>query len=209
MALATFPLGPIQTNSYVLHTHEEAVVIDVGGEPHAVLEYLQVHALRLQAILITHLHFDHIYGVHALQKACMVPVYTPEGDAPIANTEASLGGIWGFPLVTPFESQPLSPGDTTFAGMPCRVLSTPGHTPGGLSYYFPEEKVVFSGDALFYGSVGRTDFPLGNEEQLISGIRANLFSLPDETRVFPGHGPETSIGFEKTNNPICGEFARG
>ncbi|MCR4666197.1 MAG: MBL fold metallo-hydrolase [Desulfovibrio sp.] len=206
MPLATFPLGPIETNSYVLHTNEDAVVVDVGGDPAPIIEYLNLHSLTLKAILITHLHFDHLYGVSELISACHCKAYTPAGDAPIANTEASLGGIWGFPLVPPFTGEPISPGETVFAGMQTQVLLTPGHTPGSLSYYFPGEGLVFTGDALFYRSVGRTDFPMGNGTQLISAIREQLFTLPDETRVYPGHGPETRIGDEKVHNPVCGSF---
>lgn len=207
MALATFPLGIIQTNSYVLHTTREACIIDVGDDPAPMLEYLNTHNLTLSAICITHLHFDHTYGVDALQRATNAPVYVPKEDEAIADTEASRGGIWGFPLVPPFKSQDMPYGDTTFAGMPCCVLKTPGHTPGGVSLYFPDEHLVFVGDALFYHSIGRTDFPKGDHDTLVNSIRTNLFSLPPETRVLPGHGPETSIGEEMRNNPFCGDFS--
>ena len=207
MPLADFPLGPLQTNSYVLHQNKKACVIDVGGDPTPILEYLSTHELELAAICLTHLHFDHLYGVAGLHHATKAKVYAPKGDAPIAQTEASQGGIWGFPLVEPFESVDVPMGDTQFADLPCRVLLTPGHTPGSVSYYFPSEGLLFSGDALFYRSVGRTDFPMGNTEQLLTAIKTQLFTLPAATRVLPGHGPETSIGDEKANNPICGDFS--
>ncbi|MBQ9536866.1 MAG: MBL fold metallo-hydrolase [Desulfovibrionaceae bacterium] len=206
MSLACFPLGPLQTNSYVLHTTTQAVVIDVGGDPQPIMEYLHNNQLALSAICITHMHFDHIYGVAHLARHTQAPVYAPFGDEPIADTEASRGGIWGFPLVEPFESQDLPLGDLTFGDLKCKVLSTPGHTPGSVSLYFAEENLVFSGDALFYHSVGRTDFPLGNFEELRSAIAKELFSLPPTCRVLPGHGPETTIEEERMHNPICGEF---
>ena len=207
MPLADFPLGPLQTNSYVLHEKTKACVIDVGGDPAPILDYLNTHGLELAAICLTHLHFDHLYGVAQLQRLTKAPVYAPKGDALIADTEASQGGIWGFPKVEPFLSTDVPMGDTTFADLACRVLLTPGHTPGSVSYYFPDEGLLFSGDVLFYRSVGRTDFPMGSTEQLLTAIRTQLFTLPPTTRVFPGHGPETSIADEKANNPICGDFS--
>lgn len=97
-------------------------------------------------------------------------------------------------------------GETSFGGMACRVLETPGHTPGGVSLYFPAEKLVFTGDALFYRSMGRTDFPGGDHAVLLRSINDVLFTLPDSTVVYPGHGPATTIGDERKNNPFCGEF---
>lgn len=206
MPVANFVLGPIQTNCYVLHKNSNAIIIDVGGDPKEVLTYLDTNKLTLSAICITHLHFDHIYGVAALAEQTKAPVYVPQGDSAIADTEASKGGIWGLPTVTPFSSVPIEPHETIFADMPCRILPTPGHTPGSLSYYFPEEHCVFSGDALFYRSVGRTDFPLGDSSLLFASIRKELFALPGNTLVYPGHGPSTTIHDEKANNPFCGDF---
>ena len=204
--LATFPIGPIQTNCYLLHGAEQAVAVDVGGDPAPMTDYLTEHGLSLAAILITHRHFDHLYGVAALEQATGVTAFLPEKDGVIANSEASMGGIWGFPRVKPFTSTNVPLGPATFGGMNCTVLETPGHTPGSVSYYFPDEKIVFSGDTLFYRSVGRSDFPGGDGEQLVHAIRTVLFSLPDDTRVLPGHGPETTIGYEREHNPYCGDF---
>ena len=97
-------------------------------------------------------------------------------------------------------------GKTSIGGMDCEVLETPGHTPGGVSLYFPEEQVVFTGDALFYRSIGRTDFPGGDHDTLLRSVRDVLFKLPAETVAYPGHGPATKIGDEAANNPFCGEF---
>ena len=206
MPVATFPLGPLQTNSYLIHNAERAVAVDVSGEPAPMLEYLTEHKLALSAICLTHRHFDHLYGVAELAGATKAVVYAPTGDDSLAETESGRGGIWGFPPVPPFDSLPMPTGQADFGGMECRVLETPGHTPGGVSLYFPAEKLVFTGDALFYRSMGRTDFPGGDQATLLHSIADVLFKLPDDTTVYPGHGPATSIGDERRNNPFCGEF---
>lgn len=206
MPIATFPLGPLSTNSYLLNAGRLAVAIDVGGDPQPMLEYLVAHELTLAAICLTHRHFDHLYGVAQLAESAGCTVYSPAGDDALANTESGRGGIWGMPLVTPFKSEPMPVGQTQFGGMDCIVLQTPGHTPGGVSLYFPAEKAVFTGDALFYRSMGRTDFPGGNQDQLLRSIRDALFHLPDDVTVYPGHGPATTIGDERRHNPFCGEF---
>lgn len=206
MSVATFPLGPLETNSYVMDFNKHAAVIDVGGDPAAIIKYLEQNDLSLDAICITHRHFDHQYGVAGLAQATGAPVYVPEKDEELAQTEAGKGGIWGMPPVPPFKAEFLPPGKTVLAGMECRVLETPGHTPGGVSLYFPEQNCVFTGDALFYRSLGRTDFPGGNHQQLLASIHKQLFTLPPEAVVYPGHGPSTTIGDERRENPFCGEF---
>lgn len=206
MAVAVFPIGPLSTNTYVINKDKNAAVIDVGGDPAPVVEYLKTNQLSLEAICITHLHFDHLYGVADLAQATSAEVYVPSGDAPLANTESANGGIWGMPPVRPFNTQPLTLGKTVIANMECIVLETPGHTPGGVSLYFPDEKCVFTGDALFYRSLGRTDFPYGDHQTLLKSIKEKLFKLPDDVVVYPGHGPATTIGAERKENPFCGEM---
>lgn len=207
MAIATFPIGPLATNSYIINQTAEAVAIDVGGDPAPMLEYLQKNSLTLAAICLTHLHFDHLYGVGALATATGARIYAPEGDAPIRDTEVAKGGVWGMPPVPPFDARPLPQGKTTLADMECVILETPGHTPGGISLYFPADRAVFTGDALFYRSLGRTDFPMGDHQQLLQSIHRQLFVLPDSTVVYPGHGPATTIGDEKLHNPFVGQFS--
>ncbi|BAV92239.1 MBL fold metallo-hydrolase [Candidatus Desulfovibrio trichonymphae] len=208
MPVAAFPLGPLETNSYILHNESQAVAVDVGGQPEGMIAWLAEHRLPLAAICLTHLHFDHLYGVAALAAATKQPVHAPAGDGALAETESARGGIWGFPLVDPFESLPLPDGRGSFGGMDCEILETPGHTPGGVSLYFPEQKLVFTGDTLFYRSIGRTDFPGGDHATLLRSIHEKLFTLPTETKVFPGHGPATTIGDERVNNPFCGDYAQ-
>lgn len=208
MRVTNYPLGPIETNSYILDNGKEALSIDVGGDPTPILNFLKENGLTLCAILITHQHFDHLYGVHAIQQALKVPAYVPSGDNVLADTESARGGIWGMPMVPPFTAQDLPAGKVmTIGNFSFSILPTPGHTPGGVSFYFPDAACVFTGDSLFYRSLGRTDFPGGSHETLILSIQRNLFSLPDETTAYPGHGPSTNIGEERTSNPFIGEFA--
>lgn len=206
MAVEKFSIGPLGTNSYVISKGSDAVCIDVGGDPEPILEYLKKENLTLCAICLTHRHFDHVYGVADLAASTHAEVYSPEGEEPIAQSESGKGGIWGLPLVKPFDVKPLPLGENTFGNMKCIVLATPGHTPGGVSIYFPDEKCVFTGDALFFRSIGRTDFPCGDHGQLLKSIKEQLFKLPDDVVAFPGHGPQTTIGNERKTNPFCGEF---
>lgn len=207
MSVAVFPLGPLATNSYLIDNGQNAIAIDVGGDPTPILDYLAQNNLKLAAICLTHLHFDHLYGVAELSDKTKAPVFIPGGDDQIADTESAKGGIWGMPPVPPFSSTVLAPGKNSLGGMDFIALETPGHTPGSLSFYFPEQACVFTGDALFYRSLGRTDFPGGHHGLLLKSIHEQLFTLPENTTVYPGHGPATTIGSERKENPFCGEFA--
>lgn len=203
MHIHTFPLGPLETNCYLLTSGNEAVVVDPGGDPAPLLQYLQAHALKLAAILNTHQHFDHVLGNAALAAATGVPIYANSLDDFLTRPELS-GGRYGLPDTPPFQHLDLEESDFTLMGATCKALHTPGHTPGSLSYYFPEANAVFAGDVLFYRSVGRTDLPGGDFTTLRNGIRAKLFTLPPETVVYPGHGPSTTVEDEKQGNPFLG-----
>ena len=204
MPVHSIPIGPLETNCHIVSHGKECVVVDVGGVPDPVWAYIQQEGLQTQAILLTHLHFDHLYGVAELARLTGAPVYAPPGDDALMKSELGSGGTWGFPKVPPFTSQPMSLGEHTFGGITFTALPTPGHTPGSISYYFPTEGVVCVGDVLFYRSVGRTDFPGGSQQTLLHSIESQLFTLPDATIVYSGHGMETSIGDEKKHNPYCG-----
>ena len=206
MAVYSLSIGPLETNCHIIAVDGCAVAVDVGGDPTSVIEVLTEHKLRLVAICITHLHFDHLYGVAELAKVTGAPVYAPDDDAHLMQSELGVGGVWGFARVTPFDWSPLTLGEHTFGPITCTVLHTPGHTPGSVSIYFPQENAVCSGDALFYRSIGRTDFPGGDHEGLLRSVSQVLFALPEDTVVYPGHGPSTTIGDEKKSNPFCGEF---
>jgi len=182
--------------------------VDVGGDPAPMLKALARHQAALTHILLTHLHFDHVYGVAALHQATGAPVLASPADRPVYESELGQGGFMGLPKVRPFTFQDVLPGEMELLGQPCRVLATPGHTPGCVCYHFPLAKALFCGDLLFYRSVGRTDFPGGSSSALTQSVREKVFPLPDDTVVYPGHGPETSVGDEKLHNPFFSDFAR-
>ncbi len=208
MPIEIFSIGPLETNCYVVYNEGSALVVDPGGEPSPILAFLQEKKLNLEAVLLTHLHFDHMYGVADLHAATKAPVFMPGDDSFMLETQYSRGGMWGFPDVKPFEAENLSEGQHTFGALQMQVIHTSGHSPGSMSFYFPALNLVCTGDTLFYRSVGRSDLPGGNFDTLVQSIKTKLFALPSETMVYPGHGPETSIGDEMTNNPYCGSFVR-
>ena len=180
----------------------EALVVDPGGDPTPILSLLQERKLTLTHIVDTHFHCDHIYGNAALHEATNAPILASPEDDSLLATELGGGGLMGLPMVEAFEYAPLLPGETTFLGQPCTVMATPGHSPGSLSLYFPQAKAVFVGDLIFYGSVGRTDFPGGDWETLVASVINNIFILPEDTVIYNGHGPETTVGQEKRTNPF-------
>ncbi len=202
MHIESFNLGPLETNCHVLSHLGLAVVVDPGGEPSEVLEHLRTQKLTCTHILVTHLHFDHIYGCAALARATGAPVLTPAGDAALMRSELGAGGMFGLPRVEPFESSPAPEGPATFAGLECLCLSTPGHSPGSVTYYFPQANAAFVGDLIFYRSVGRTDFPGGSSATLKKSVEEQIFTLPGDTVLYSGHGLETTVDSERTHNPF-------
>jgi len=208
MEIKTFPLGPLETNCYLAIDGKSAAAVDVGGDPAQVLAFLQNAGIKLETILITHLHCDHIYGTKAIHDATGAPILAGEDDGYLMSTELGRGGFMGLPMVNEFDYESIGPGERTVIGRPCRVLPTPGHTKGSLSFYFPEDKAVFVGDLLFYRSIGRTDFPGGDYDALLKAVVENIFTLPDDVAVYSGHGPATSVGAERMHNPFFSEFQR-
>ena len=208
LEVTVMPLGPLDTNCYVVHSKSEAVVIDPGGEAGEILSFLAAEKKSVVAILNTHLHFDHIQGNADLVLATGLSVMASEKDGFLLDTELGGGGMMGFPRTPPFSFTPLQEGELPLLGARCRVLATPGHSPGSLSFYFEDLGAVFVGDLLFYRSVGRTDFPGSSERELIRSVRGKIFTLPEETVIYPGHKPETTMGQEKLNNPFFTEFIR-
>lgn len=202
---------PFAENSYVvwLDGQSDAFVIDPGFEPDAITDVLDANRLTLAAIVCTHGHVDHIAGNADLKgRFPDAPVLIGRGDAAMLTDPAlNLSGNWGFNVVSPPADRLLDDGERiTVAGIDLEVREIPGHSPGHVVFVLHGENppVVLGGDVLFNGSVGRTDFPGGSFETLKTGIHAKLFTLPDGTRVFPGHGPPTTVGEEKRNNPFVG-----
>ncbi|KPK77023.1 MAG: hypothetical protein AMJ79_04740 [Phycisphaerae bacterium SM23_30] len=201
-------LGDFATNCYVVresNATKECLIIDPGYGAEPLVELLQTKKLQPQRILLTHGHCDHIAGIKLLRKKFgAVPVCISKADAPmLSNDKKNLTWMTGNLLRLDEPEEMFEPGDTIYLGaLEFEVLSTPGHTPGSVSFYCAREKVVFVGDALFAGSIGRTDFPGGDLQALLKGVREQLFTLPDETRVYTGHGPATTTGMEKRTNPF-------
>ncbi|MCT4626185.1 MBL fold metallo-hydrolase [Halodesulfovibrio sp.] len=208
MQVKTFPLGPLETNCYVLFHEGKAVAVDPGGEPDTVIDFLREEGLTLTHILVTHFHFDHLYGVKALHDATNAIVIGGSDDAVLLDSEVGKGGMWGFPKVPMFDFTPITEGDQTFMDLECKVLATPGHSPGSLSFYFPAAQVVFVGDVLFYRAIGRTDLPGGDFDVLKKSVTEKIFALPPETVVYSGHGPQSSVQDEQINNPYFSDFQR-
>ncbi len=211
MPIETFSIGPLETNCYLIHHEGHALAIDPGGDPAPVIDFIQKNKLTLHAIYLTHMHFDHLYGVADLYEATKAKIYYPQKDSFLLENESGKGGIWGFPKVKPFTGFALEEGMHNSAhheALNFTVFVTPGHTPGSVSLYFPFFSSVFTGDLLFYRAVGRSDLPGGNHQVLIDSIQGQILTLPESTRVYPGHGPDTNVGSEKIHNPYCNNLSR-
>ncbi|MBN2140649.1 MAG: MBL fold metallo-hydrolase [Desulfovibrionaceae bacterium] len=201
--IVSFTLGPLQTNCHLVRNQDRALVLDPGGEPSGVLAFLKDNSLTLTHILNTHLHCDHIYGNRALARATGAPILASPADRFLLETPIGRGGeMIGLPEVQDFEFQDLAEGENEFLGLACRVLATPGHSPGSLSFYFPQLCAALVGDLIFRRSVGRTDFPGGDMDALRRSVREKIFSLPPETVLYTGHGPKTTVDEERLHNPF-------
>jgi glyoxylase-like metal-dependent hydrolase (beta-lactamase superfamily II) len=192
-------------NTYIawLPGRGDALVIDPGLDPESILAFLAEHELRPAALLNTHGHADHIAGNEALKQAFPeAPLLIGVHEAHLlTDAEENLSASFGFPLVSPAADRLLQEGeDLDLAGVRLEVREIPGHSPGHVVFVCHAHRLVFGGDVLFRGGVGRTDFPGGSAEQLFEGIRGKLFTLPDDTVVYPGHGPVTTVGHEKRSN---------
>ncbi len=189
--VALIRLPPLPTNCYVIHDRTRALVVDPGGLPEPVFRYLDARALSVTHILLTHLHSDHTVGAGPLAKAYAAQVFASASDAWMLDDYLGRGDDdWGIPPVAPFSFKNIAQGELPVLDTVCTVLETPGHSPGGLCFYFESMRALFSGDTLFRRSAGRTDFSGGSAEDLAQSLREKLFRLPGETRVLPGHGRE-------------------
>lgn len=204
MHIDVLPVGPLSANAYLLTTGRRAVLVDPGGEPDRLLEALGARDAELEAVWLTHAHFDHVGALAELLEAAPVPVYLHPADAPLLASAAAAAAAWGVHIrQPPLGARPLADGDRLALGaVEARCLHTPGHAPGHVAIYLPSQAVVLSGDALFRGSIGRTDLPFGDHDRLLRSIRDRLLGLPGDTRVLPGHGPATTIAEEAASNPF-------
>jgi len=203
MKLKTIVVGPVGTNCYILSNDtKDCVIVDPGEDAGRIIAYVNSEELHVSGILLTHGHFDHITAVNELRDVFGCLVYAGSDEQKMLEDSAlnSCGFGMGAPVVIKNVNY-LSDGEDVFlAGFSIKTLFTPGHTPGGVCYYIEKEKLLFSGDTLFCMSVGRTDFPGGSSSTLIKSIKDKLLPLPDDTKVYTGHGESTDIGFEKHNN---------
>jgi len=204
MILRMLVVGPIQANCYILGCERtrEAAVIDPGGDSDKILIALARDKLRCVYIINTHGHFDHSAENRRLKEVTGAQLLIHRADASMILHQGASGSSWGMNVEnSPPPDRYLKEGDIiTFGDISLKVLHTPGHSPGGISLF--SDKMVFVGDTLFAGSIGRTDFPGGDYEGLIRNVREKIFPLGDDVVVYPGHGPKTTVGREKKTNPF-------
>ncbi len=198
-------LGMCQTNCYFVYEDgkNEAIVFDPADRGDYIYNGLKEKGFSVAAILLTHGHFDHIWGVEALKELSGARVYACEAEKEVCEN-ASVNGSKGAgrPCAIVADVYVKDGEEISIQGMKCTLIATPGHTKGSCCYYFEDDKILISGDTLFQESVGRTDLPTGSMGQLIRSVKERLLTLPDEVKVYPGHGEATSIGHEKQYNPF-------
>jgi hydroxyacylglutathione hydrolase len=205
LIVETLPVGPLQTNCYLVGCEETRLgaVIDPGGDAAEILSAVERRKLALKYILLTHAHFDHIGAVAELVQATHALAALHPYDLPLlrARGGAALFGIFMRPCPDP--DIELADGQVIEVGtLRLKVLHTPGHTSGHVTFYEAQARAAFDGDVLFQQGIGRTDFPGSSFQQLMDSIRSKLFALPDDTTIYPGHGPATTVGDEKWSNPF-------
>lgn len=207
--IESFTLGPFETNCYLVREAERsgarAWVVDVSFEPGEMIRRAKELGVRVEAIVLTHAHVDHIAGIpELLSEYPGTPIWIHEAEREwLGDPERNLSALMGLPVSVPGAARLMKDGEEIAIG-DCRwtVLHTPGHSPGGIGLYHAGSGALISGDALFAGSIGRTDFPGCDHQQLLRSIREKYYILPGETRVFPGHGAPTTIGRERKSNPF-------
>ncbi|WAA10425.1 MBL fold metallo-hydrolase [Fervidibacillus albus] len=200
-----FVLGPLQTNGYCVINGDRCLFVDPGWEGEKIIEYIEKNKLKLEAILLTHAHFDHIGAVDDIRMKYKVPVYAHEREKDWFQNPMLNGSGLFFPndpiQINSADEWIRGEGTLELAGLSLHVFETPGHSPGSVSFYV-ENEFVICGDTLFAEGIGRTDLPGGDFKQLMDTIRQKLFVLPGDTVVLPGHGPVTNIRKERETNPF-------
>ena len=210
MILETIVVGALQVNCYVLGCEQtrQAVVIDPGDDVVAIQRALNTHELSVTCIVATHAHFDHVLAARALQEMSAAPFYLHAEEQLLLGYVRSMTQAWmGFdPGEPPYVDGTLIAGQVVrFGAESLEVRHTPGHSPGGVTLVHPAERLAFTGDALFAGSIGRTDLPGGNLKTLLAAIRREILTLPDDYAVLSGHGPASTVGAERHDNPFLAD----
>lgn len=206
LKIGRLTLGVCQTNCYFIYKEgtTEVIFIDPADKGDYIYEALKERGFSVAGILLTHAHFDHIWGSKALRELSGAKIYAYEGEKALcSDAQKNVSAQVGRPYTVEPDVYLKDGEEVTIAGMTCKLIATPGHTEGSCCYYFEDEKLLISGDTLFQESVGRTDFPTGSQSAIVRSIKEKLFALPDEVKVYPGHGDVTSIGAEKQYNPYC------
>lgn len=209
MKVKSFVFNPVQENTYVLYDDtKECVIVDAGcyfeEEQQALLSFIKDNHLQVKHIINTHLHFDHVFGINFVQKQFDLPLHAHKDDEFLLTNFKTQLQSFGFPDTgepAPQIGKYIDESDIIeFGDQTLKLFHVPGHSPGSIVFYNESAKCIFAGDVLFRQSIGRTDLVGGNYEQLVNGIKTKLLVLPDDTLVYSGHGPTTSIGYEKSNN---------
>lgn len=209
LSIKQFTFNAFQENTYVLYDEtKSAAIVDPGcsnaSEERELIDFIAQEGLKVEQLINTHCHVDHVLGLNFIADKFNIPAQFHELDLPVLEAVPNYATMYGF-NVTPFagEKKFISEGDQiTIGNAVLDILFVPGHAPGHIVFVDHEQKNIIGGDVLFYGSIGRTDLPGGDHATLLQSIENKLFSLADEYVVYPGHGPKTSIGFEKANNPF-------
>jgi hydroxyacylglutathione hydrolase len=206
--IESFVIGPYETNCFVVRPHADAMtcwIVDCGFTPKTMLDHVTEAGLTPEAILLTHCHSDHVAGLdEALQRFGRVPMYVHEAEVGFCSDPMlNLSGAFGHPIAVTEPDRTMKDGDVlSLDGVEWTVRHTPGHSPGGVIFVHEPSAQAIVGDTLFAGSIGRTDFPTSDGTALRRSLRDVLMSLPDEMTIYPGHGPATTIGRERVNNPF-------
>lgn len=196
-------LGVCQTNCYFIYKEgtQDVIFVDPADRGGYIYETLQQHGFNVAGILLTHGHFDHIWGSKELCELSGAKIYAYEGEKEVCeDTGANVSAQCGRPYTVVADEYLKDGAEITIAGITCKLIATPGHTKGSCCYYFEEDGILISGDTLFQDSVGRTDLPTGSMSKLVRSVKEKLFCLPDDVKVYPGHGESTTIGYEKEFN---------
>jgi hydroxyacylglutathione hydrolase len=211
MDVRMFTVGPVGENCFIARREgsDRAVILDPGEEADRLVAAIDELGVKIEAVLVTHCHFDHIGAVAPVAEATGAPVYVSEIERPVLADIMSYVPWAGFGPYESYEADHTLRGGEhlSLAGLEIDVLFTPGHSPGHLTYSIPDEAAIFSGDVLFQGSVGRVDLPGGDWGTLLNSIGGLVESLPEETRVYPGHMGLTTLGAERRTNPFLAELA--
>ncbi len=209
MKINQLVVGICQTNCYIVYNKDtkEAMIVDPGDQANDIIMRCRMLEVIPKAILLTHGHFDHMMAAEKVKEEFNIPIYAAEKEVSLlADARANLSAMWARPVCIKPDILVKEGDELDICDFHITVIETPGHTVGGVCFYIPEEEVLLSGDTLFCGSFGRTDFPTGSMSVLARSIREKLFQLPDSTEVYPGHESSTTIGYEKRYNPLGGRF---